>query len=74
MPPDNLRGVAEELVGTAEVAELLGLTRQRVQQLARDPGFPAPIAKLSAGWIWRRADVEQWIRDQAPAVDVDDEA
>lgn len=71
MPPDNLRSVEEELVGTAEVAELLGLTRQRVQQLTRDADFPAPIAKLSAGWIWRRSDVEQWLRDRGP--DVGDE-
>lgn len=70
---DNLRTVEEEFVGTAEVAVMLGLTRQRVQQLTRDADFPAPLQKISAGWIWRRSDVEQWMRDREPDVD-DDEA
>lgn len=74
MPPDNLPCVDEDLVGTAEIARLLRLTRQRVQQLTRrDESFPAPVAKLSAGWIWRKADVEQWARDHRPPDEDEDE-
>lgn len=57
---DNLSRV-EELVGTSEIADLLGVSRQRVQQLASRPGFPEPVAVLSAGTIWRKADIERWI-------------
>jgi prophage regulatory protein len=56
-------GVAPDLdvVGLSEIAEFLELTRQRVDQLARtDPDFPEPAAIISAGRIWRRADVEKW--------------
>lgn len=54
--------VARELAGVAEIAELLGVTRQRVHQLAKTPGFPKPLAELSAGAIWDRAEVENWAR------------
>ena len=52
----------EDLVGTSEIAELLGVTNQRVHQLAEQEGFPEPVAVLAAGRIWERADVEAWAR------------
>lgn len=51
-----------ELVGIAEVAEMLGVSVQRIDQLARADGFPEPVATLKAGRIWERADVEAWAR------------
>lgn len=53
-----------EVVGTYEIAELLGISRQRVQQLANTEGFPAPVAKLRVGHIWLRADIERWARER----------
>ena len=51
---------------------MLGLTTQRIDQLARrDPDFPAPVAELAAGRIWARADVVAWAR-QAGRLDSDD--
>lgn len=53
----------EELVSVQEVARMLGVTRQRVHAIARThPDFPAPVAELSAGRIWRKADIESWAR------------
>jgi predicted DNA-binding transcriptional regulator AlpA len=49
-------------MGTKEIAELLGVTNQRVDQLARRADFPEPVAVLAAGRIWQRADVEVWAR------------
>jgi prophage regulatory protein len=55
--------VAEELVGAAEIAQMLGITRQRVNRLATTSAdFPEPLAELSAGRIWRREDVEGWAK------------
>lgn len=54
--------MTHHLVGVAEVAELLRVSRQRVDQLAasyRD--FPKPEAELAAGRIWSKAAVEGWI-------------
>lgn len=46
------------LVGAAEAALLLSVSRQRVGQLAERPDFPAPIARLSAGPVWTRTSIE----------------
>jgi prophage regulatory protein len=54
--------VTHHLVGVAEVAAMLGVTRQRVNQLVSRPDFPKPEVELSAGRIWRREEVETWAR------------
>ncbi|MDP9225470.1 MAG: hypothetical protein M3P18_16835 [Actinomycetota bacterium] len=38
--------------GLSEVADLLGVSRQRVAQLRTKRGFPAPIAELRSGPVW----------------------
>lgn len=51
-----------DVVGVAEIAQLLNVSRQRVHELMRsDVSFPEPAAELSAGRIWQRADVEGWM-------------
>jgi predicted DNA-binding transcriptional regulator AlpA len=71
---DNLRGslsivkvlsrlvaMSHHLVGVAEVAEMLGVSRQRVNQLVQtDPDFPEPEVVLAAGRIWLRSAIEAW--------------
>lgn len=50
------------LVGSAEVAQLLGVSRQRVNQLvAAYEDFPEPVADLAAGRIWAAEAVEAWM-------------
>lgn len=50
-----------DLMSVHEIAELLGVSRQRVDQISRaDKTFPAPVDTLAVGRIWNRADVEQW--------------
>lgn len=58
-----MRGVPDDLMGVTEIALLLGVTRQRVQQLAKTEGFPEPTARLVGAIIWLREDVEQWARE-----------
>jgi prophage regulatory protein len=57
-----LAAVALDLVGVAEIAAMLDLTTQRVDQLARTEGFPPPAAVISAGRIWLRKDIERWAK------------
>ncbi|MGI9002835.1 MAG: hypothetical protein ACR2GH_14420 [Pseudonocardia sp.] len=41
------------LAGAADAAALLGISRQRVHQLAAEhPAFPAPLARIAAGPVW----------------------
>lgn len=51
------------IVGAAEIAELLGVSRQRVDQLTRRPEFPTPVAELASGRFWVRGQVERWAVD-----------
>lgn len=55
-----------DLMGIAEIAERLGVTKSRADQLVRQQGFPAPAARLKMGIIWEAADVEAWIARHRP--------
>ena len=50
-----------DLMGTSEVATLLGISRQRVLKIAQQPGFPKPVAVLKMGNVWRGADIRRWV-------------
>lgn len=39
---------------------MLGVSRQRVQQLVKRADFPAPYDTLAMGSVWRRRDFERW--------------
>jgi hypothetical protein len=49
--------------GRVEIARLLGVPTDQVDEIARgDPSFPKPTGVLGAEPIWRRKDVERWLR------------
>ena len=58
--------VSLELLGLAEVAELLGVTKRTATRYAQRSDFPEPIARLRAGPIWLRKDVVAWARSGPP--------
>jgi hypothetical protein len=53
-----------DIVGAAEAAEILGVSRQRVHQLLREnPRFPEPLYRLrGTGPLWVRAGIEAFTR------------
>jgi len=51
-----------ELLGLTEIADMFGISRQRVDQLAATKGFPEPVAELAAGRVWKRADIVAWAK------------
>lgn len=53
-------------MGAAEIAERLGISRQRTYTLIMRRDFPPPMAKLEMGQVWDSADVEEWIRENRP--------
>ena len=65
-----------ELWGTQEIAEYLGVTRQRVHQLAeRYHDWPAPLASLAMGKVYDAAAVRAWAtQHQRSARQSEDEA
>jgi predicted DNA-binding transcriptional regulator AlpA len=52
--------LAVDLMSTVEIAELLGVSRQRVDQLSRSDQFPEPAAELAVGRVWAKADIVAW--------------
>lgn len=48
------------LMGLAEVRALLGVSRQRADQIVRKPGFPAPVVELATGKVWDGEAVRVW--------------
>ena len=58
--------MALRLVGTTEIASLLGVSRQRADQLTHAPDFPKPVATLAQGRVWERGAVEAWALEHRP--------
>jgi hypothetical protein len=50
----------DQLVGVSELAAALGVSRQRASELRTRPGFPAPVADLSSGPIWRAEQLHRF--------------
>ena len=50
-----------ELVGLAEIAELLGISKQAVTNWrARKASFPGPVATLKSGPVWSAETIRSW--------------
>ncbi|UXA20893.1 hypothetical protein KXD98_18420 [Mycobacterium sp. SMC-4] len=52
-----------ELMSAAEIAEDLGVARQRVHQLRATKAFPAPLAELRGGAVWDAAAVRKFAQE-----------
>lgn len=54
------------LVGVKEIAQLLGVSKQRVSKLKDDERFPRPVAYLASGPVWTASStgrfLEEWAR------------
>ena len=49
-----------ELVQQAQIREMLGVSRQRVEQRTREADFPAPAYRFATGLVWYTEDVIRW--------------
>ena len=45
------------LVGTKEVAELLGWGKAKVSEYMRRGKLPKPVQRLASGPVWRKSDI-----------------
>jgi predicted DNA-binding transcriptional regulator AlpA len=50
-----------DILGVAEVAAYLGVTKQRVSELAKQPTFPTPV-KLASGPVWDGNEIRAFRR------------
>jgi hypothetical protein len=68
---DLARATFPRLVGVAELAEILGVSRARASELAHSsPDFPPPTVRLASGPVWTepsvRRFIEAWRRRPGP--------
>ena len=58
-----------QLLGVAEIAELLGVTRQAASHWReRHADFPSPIASLRSGPVWELPAILSWAQDHGLAI------
>lgn len=46
-----------QIAGVAEIAAMLGVSKQRVSTLSKRNDFPSPMATLASGPVWRLGDL-----------------
>ncbi len=65
---ENARPTLPELVSVPEAAEMLGVSQQRVRELAvTNSGFPEPMYELRTGKLWLRDAIDVFARrDRKP--------
>ena len=55
-----------DLLGTAEVAEVLGVSKQRIHALRKMAEFPDPIKTLASTPLWSKADITAFLAKWRP--------
>ena len=53
---------ALKLLNLVQIAELLDVSKQRVDQLRRRDDFPEPVGRWARGDLWAASDVRRWAR------------
>jgi hypothetical protein len=53
----------ERYAGVREIVALFGVSRQRVAELRSKPGFPAPVAELAAGPVWKVSSFTRFLQE-----------
>jgi serine/threonine protein kinase/predicted DNA-binding transcriptional regulator AlpA len=53
------------LGGVSEVADKLGVSRQRFTELRGRNDFPQPVAELASGPVWDLGDIDRWLSSGA---------
>lgn len=56
----------DDLVTGAEIGRRLGISRERVRQLAGRDDFPVSLGRLGKARVWRWADIQRWAEHQPP--------
>ncbi len=66
IPAGHLIEVSPDLVGTAEIAKLLGCSRQNIRKVVFSPkaAFPPPAHTGGHASLWHLVDVLQWAAER----------
>lgn len=56
----------ENILGTSEVAEVLGVSKQRIHSLRQMVEFPEPFSQLASTPLWDREEVVEFLAKWRP--------
>lgn len=56
----------ENILGTSEVAEVLGVSKQRIHSLRQTAEFPEPFVKLASTPLWDKDEVMEFLAKWRP--------
>jgi predicted DNA-binding transcriptional regulator AlpA len=56
----------ENILGTSEVAEVLGVSKQRIHSLRQMSSFPEPVVQLASTPLWDKEDVIKFLAEWRP--------
>lgn len=56
----------KDILGTAEVAEVLDVSKQRIHSLRKQADFPEPFIQLASTPLWDRNDVVAFLAKWRP--------
>jgi hypothetical protein len=60
-----------DIIGVAEAADVLGVSKQRVSQLQiEDADFPTPVGYPRSGPVWLRTVIEDYREVRRPRVEL----
>lgn len=62
----NKEARERSLVGLAEVAQILGVTKRTATTYSQRPDFPEPLERLAATPVWLSTDVAAWAEQTLP--------
>jgi hypothetical protein len=51
----------DKLVGSSELTDVLGVSRQRLHELRQRPDFPKPLSELAATPVWMRSTIDGFV-------------
>ena len=63
---DRAKQPRDRYLGSADVGRILGVSRQRVSQLKKDPTFPGPRMRGWGANVWDAAGIEFWAAAHRP--------
>jgi len=61
---DSIR--ISDILGTAEVAQVLSVSKQRIHSLRKMVNFPEPVAVLASTPLWNKSDIIEFLTQWRP--------
>lgn len=56
----------DNILGTSEVAQVLGVSKQRIHSLRKSPNFPQPIKMLASTPVWDKKEIVAFLKAWRP--------